>query len=226
MTQRRPVLGTILATFLAGSGLIAGGLKGRVTMLDKDGRRWDALTDCLAMLEPLGPRSKVEKRPLLKIRTSGKRFVPRVSWTTPGSEVAFPNQDHILHNVFSPCCANPFDTGHYEPGEMPRTTVSKPGLMKLYCNVHHSMYAFLWVVDTPWVQALDTRSGVDFREVPPGSYRLRLWHPEAGEKVWTVTLGEGTTIGEWTLSASQPALEPHKNKFGKDYPPAKDESSY
>ncbi|BDU68107.1 hypothetical protein GETHOR_02080 [Geothrix oryzae] len=206
--------------------ILAGELKGPVTILRKDGRRLEALADGLAMLEPLGPKPRLEKRPLTRIRTLGKRFVPRVSWTTPGSEVAFPNLDHILHNVFSPCCANPFDTGTYRPGDSPRITVQKPGLVKLYCNVHNGMNAFLWVVETPWVQPLDARAGLDFRELPPGPYRLRIWHPETGEKVWMVSIGEGTTRGGWTLSATLPALEPHKNKFGQDYPPAKDESSY
>lgn len=205
---------------------LAGELKGPVSILGKDGRRFKSLADGLAMLEPLGPRPPVEKRPPTRIRTVGKRFVPRVSWTTPGSEVAFPNQDHILHNVFSPCCANPFDTGPYQPGDSPRVIVQKPGLVKLYCNVHNGMNAFLWVVETPWVQALDARTGLEFRELPPGLYRLRIWHPETGEKTWTVSIGEGITRGDWTLNATLPALEPHKNKFGKDYPPAKDESSY
>jgi hypothetical protein len=214
-----------LTLFFVTAPALAGGLKGPVSIIGRDGLPFDALIDALAMLEPLGPRPPIDKRPLLRIRTAGKKFVPRVAWTTPGSEVAFPNQDHLLHNVFSPCCANPFDTGHYEPGDMPRVTIQKAGLVKLYCNVHHRMNAFLWVVETPWVQALDRRSGVDFREVPPGQYRLRLWHPETGDKVWTVTIGEGITRGDWTLQATLPVLEPHKNKFGQDYPPVKDENS-
>ncbi|HJW74017.1 MAG TPA: hypothetical protein VJ486_14420 [Geothrix sp.] len=212
--------------FLLGATLAAGGLKGPVSILDKDGRRRESLADCLAILDPTGPHRAADKRPLLRIKTAGKRFVPRVSWTTAGSEVAFPNQDHILHNVFSPCCANAFDTGHYEPGDIPRVAVLKPGLVKLYCNVHHSMFAFLWVVETPWVQSLDGRQGVEFHDVPPGRYRLRLWHPETGEKDWIIAIGEGTTTGSWVLSAIQPALEPHKNKFGKDYPPLKEDRVY
>jgi hypothetical protein len=208
------------------ASLAAGGLKGPVTLLDREGHPLESLADALAMLEPLGPKPKVAPRPPLRIRTLGKRFYPRVSWTTPGSEAAFPNQDHILHNVFSPCCANPFDTGHYLPGEAPRVTLQKPGLVKLYCNVHPGMNAFIWVVETPWVQPLEGRGGVDFRDLPPGPYRLRIWHPETGERAWTVSVGEGITRGEWSLNATLPALEPHKDKFGRDYPPAKDEGAY
>lgn len=224
-TGRGGARATVLALLVAGV-LVAGGLKGPVTLLDREGRPVEALTDTLAMLEPLGPRLPVAPRPPLRIRTLGKRFIPRVAWTTPGSEVAFPNQDHILHNVFSPCCANPFDTGHYLPGEAPRVTVQKPGLVKLYCNVHPGMNAFLWVVETPFVQALDGRGGLDFQGVPPGAYRLRIWHPETGEKTWTVSLGDGVTRGAWSLRATLPAVEPHKDKFGRDYPPAKDEGAY
>jgi hypothetical protein len=215
-----PVLGVFAAV-----PVLAGGLHGSVRLLEKDGRARENLKDCIAILEP-AQKGKAPPRPLLRIRTSGKRFVPRVAWTTPGSEVSFPNQDHILHNVFSVCCANSFDTGHYEPGDSPRVRVERPGLMKLYCNVHHKMNAFLWVIETPFAQVLDGKAGIDFSGVPPGTYLLKLWHPESGERNWPVTIGEGVTHGEWTLGASLPPFEPHKNKFGKDYPPAKDEGSY
>lgn len=206
--------------------LLAGGLQGPVKVVDKDGKARSSLKDAIAILEPLNRRVEAQKRPTLRIRTTGKRFVPRVAWTTPGSPVAFPNQDHILHNVFSVTPGDAFDTGHYEPGDAPRWTAAKPGLVKLYCNVHRKMNAFLWIVDTPWADVLDGQEGLSFKEVPPGRYKLRLWHPEVGEKDFEVTIGEGITTGSWTLQANLPDFEPHKNKFGKDYPPAKDEGNY
>ena len=205
----------------------AGGLQGPVKVLDKDGKPRETLKDTIAILEATGPQKPpLEKRPVLKVRTQGKRFVPRVSFTTPGSPVAFPNLDSLLHNVFSVTPGNAFDTGHYEPGEAPRHTVRAPGLVKLYCNVHHKMNAFLWVIDTPWAEVLDGKAGLTFEGLPPGPYRLKLWHPEVGERIFPVTIGEGVTQGAWTLQANLPPFEPHKNKFGKDYPPAKDEGSY
>lgn len=219
---------TFSAALLALSclSLTAGELQGTVQLLEKNGKPRRKLKDCIAILDPVGARMKVAPRPLLKIRTAYKQFTPRVAWTTPGSEVAFPNQDYILHNVFSLCCVNAFDTGHYEPGDSPVVKVKQPGLMKLYCNVHHSMNAFLWVVETPFAQVLDGREGVAFSDVPPGSYLLKLWHPETGERTFPVTIQNGVTRGAWTLSVNLPAFEPHKNKFGKDYPPGKDEDSY
>lgn len=215
------------ASLALSAPLLAGGLAGTVRIQEKDGRFREPVKDVIAILEPVtAPRPKVGTRPLLRVKTHGKKFVPRVAWTTPGSPVAFPNQDSIVHNVFSVCCANPFDTGQYEPGDSPRTVVTKPGLVKLYCNVHHKMNAFLWVLETPYAQVLDGRSALEFTDLPSGTYRLKLWHPETGERAFPVTIQDGVTRGEWTLGASLPAFEPHKNKFGKDYPPAKDEGSY
>jgi hypothetical protein len=207
--------------------LMAGGVQGSVQIREKDGRLRASLRDCVAILEPLEARVPVAN-PLapLTIRTVGKQFLPRVSIATPGTEVTFPNLDHILHNVFSVTPGNRFDTGQYRPGDAPRVRVANPGLVKLYCNVHHQMNAFLWVVTTPFAQVLDGRAGVAFDQVPAGTYRLRLWHPESGEKTWIVRVGTGITQGTWALEVSLPAVEPHKNKFGRDYAPPRDDRKY
>ena len=218
--------GALVLTLLA-APLTAGGVQGPVHLRDKGGRFRPSLQDVVAILEPMNaPLAAVKPQKPVFIRTVGKAFIPRVSLATPGTEVVFPNLDHILHNVFSVTPGNRFDTGQYRPGDNPRVKVTNPGLVKLYCNVHHQMNAFLLVVTTPFAQLLDGRTGLSFDAVPPGSYRLRLWHPEAGEKVWVLAVGDGVTQGSWELEASLPVLEPHKNKFGRDYAPPVDERNY
>jgi len=206
--------------------LRGGGVQGPVQLREKDGRIRPSLRDCVALLEPLEAGLPIAgPSKALVIRTVGKQFIPRVAIATPGTEVAFPNLDHILHNVFSVTQGNRFDTGQYKPGDAPRVKVATPGLVKLYCNVHHQMNAFLWVVTTPFAQILDGRSRVNFEGVPPGSYRLRLWHPEAGERTWTLRV-DGDIQGAWELQVTLPQIEPHKNKFGRDYPPLADDRNY
>ena len=214
-------------TMVVAAPLAAGSLQGPVRILDKDGRPRASLKDGVALLEPLGGAAlnPGPSRPLV-IRTVNKEFSPRVSLATPGTQATFPNMDAILHNVFSVTPGNRFDTGHYLPGDAPQVRLNGPGLVKLYCNVHHQMNAFVWVVDTPFAQLLEHRTELRFDQVPDGTYRLRLWHPEAGEKTWTIKVEGPVTRGAWTLEATLPALEPHKNKFGKDYPPQADETGY
>jgi hypothetical protein len=216
-----------LPLLLLAAPLSAGGVEGPVQVRERNGKVRPSLQDCVALLEPVditlplpGPSKAIA------IRTLGKQFLPRVAIATPGTEVSFPNLDQILHNVFSVTQGSRFDTGHYRPGDSPKVKVTNPGLVKLYCNVHHQMNAFLWVVATPFAQLLDGQTGVRFEHVPAGTYRLRLWHPECGDQTWTVKVGEGITLGKWDLNVSLPSVEPHKNKFGRDYSPSVDDRNY
>ena len=68
-----------------------------------------------------------------------------------GSTVTFPNHDPFNHNVFSLSEENPFDLGLYGRGEIALGRASsKPGLVRVYCNVHAQMSALILVRDTPW----------------------------------------------------------------------------
>lgn len=98
----------------------AGGVQGPVQLREKDGRPRASLKDCVALLEPLDSAQPVAgPSKAVVIRTVGKQFLPRVTIATPGTEVAFPNLDHILHNAFSVTQGNRFDTGQYRPGDSP-----------------------------------------------------------------------------------------------------------
>ena len=62
---------------------------------------------------------------------------------------------------------------------MPNTPVvfDKPGVAVLGCNIHDTMAAWVVVADTPWFarSAANGRARID--AVPPGNYKLQLWHP-------------------------------------------------
>jgi hypothetical protein len=96
---------------------------------------------------PVPPTALAEPGVLV---TRRKQFVPRVLAIPAGSSVRFPNEDTILHNVFSRSPDNGFDAGLYGAGNGFVQKFEHPGLVKVYCNVHHSMYAYILVLDTPF----------------------------------------------------------------------------
>ena len=55
-----------------------------------------------------------------EIRQRGENFVPRVVAVTVGSEVNFPNEDPIYHNVFSLSRVKTFVLGRYPRGKSDR----------------------------------------------------------------------------------------------------------
>lgn len=163
--------------------------------------------------KPVPPPAPAEP---VEMRMERKQFLPRALPVTVGTTVRFQNFDPILHNAFAPRGPHEFDVGLYGEGEGRAHTFEKPGLVRVYCNVHHDMVAHVLVLDSPWFARPDA-AGKFTLDVPAGTDgELYVWHERA--KLWRRKLvaGEGGPL-EITLDLSRPRVPPHMNKFGKPY---------
>ncbi|MFQ5530391.1 MAG: hypothetical protein ACE5FP_08590 [Gemmatimonadota bacterium] len=113
----------------------------------------------------------------------GLMFLPSVLAVQPGTTVAFLNNDFILHNVFSPGRAigvgDPFDLGTYSRGEMRYHTFPDQGAHTILCNVHPEMLAYVVSVPAEHSAVTDSDGRFSMGDVPSGSYRLHVWHPQS-----------------------------------------------
>ena len=130
------------------------------------------------------------------ISQRGKMFVPHVLVVPVGTKVAFRNDDPIFHNIFSLSKPNGFDTGLYKQGASYTETFRHPGAVQLLCNIHASMFGFVFVVDTPYYAEAEASGAFNIKGVPPGEYELQVWH-EAAAKPTTerLTVGAGGIRG-------------------------------
>ena len=124
------------------------------------------------------------------IRQRNKTFIPRVLAVPVGSKIDFRNEDEIFHNVFSLSRPNDFDTGLYRQGASYSQVFRKAGAVQILCNIHATMIAHVFVVDTPYYTQADAGGLFTIKNVPPGEYEMETWH-EASAKPWkqTVTVG-------------------------------------
>ena len=107
----------------------------------------------------------------------------------------------------------------------------REGVVRVFCNIHPTMSAVIVVLKSPYF-AVSTKTG-DFTiaNVPPGNYRLRVFHERATQQTLdalTRSVEVGQTNSELSIiavSESGYLLLPHKNKYGKDYP-ASDSGTY
>jgi plastocyanin len=108
-----------------------------------------------------------------------KTFLPHVLAITVGTKVDFKNEDDVFHNVFSLSLPNDFDTGLYRQGGSYLQTFRKPGLVQIMCNIHASMIAYIYVVDSPYYTQADESGAFTVKNVPPGQYDIEAWNEQS-----------------------------------------------
>jgi plastocyanin len=154
--------------------------------------------------------------------SEGKRFLPHVVAVPVGESVDFPNVDRIFHNAFSVSPGNQFDLGLYRKGASKSRTFTTPGVVHVYCNIHQDMAGYVLVLPSNGARAVVTGAdgGFRFTDVRPGRQQMKVWHPMTGEIDVAIDLQAGATR-QWDveLDATRFRTAPHKNKYGKDYPP-------
>lgn len=136
-----------------------------------------------------------------------EQFLPHVVAVTAGSTVAFPNDDPFFHNVFSLSRGASFNLGRYPSGTSRSRVFARPGIVKVFCEIHSHMSAVVRVFEHGWfaVPADDGTYAID--EVPPGEQTLVAWHERIGERRERVTIRPGASA---SMHFTLPVLEPGK----------------
>jgi plastocyanin len=194
-------------------------LRGSVRLLAKGGKgpaRGADVRQAVVYWEPAGGAAARPSEAPLLMKTRQKQFSPRMLVVPRGSRVRFPNEDPILHNVFSASPGNAFDLGLYGKGTGKEQRFGEAGVVRVFCNVHHDMVAYVLVVDTPHVTSPGKDGSFVLSGLPKGPGRLTVWHEQADP--WTADLqlpqGKPVSVG---VEVVRPRVPPHLNKTGQSY---------
>ncbi len=134
------------------------------------------------------------------------RFEPHVAVATVGDTIVATNGDPTLH------------TTHYygvlrgnislpASGMMVSRVTRFAGTISVLCDVHGWMKSFIRVDEHPFHAVTDAQGRFHISEIPPGSYRLELWHEKLGTRQVPVDIEPGRISRieiEYTLAREEP----------------------
>lgn len=123
-------------------------------------------------------------------------FVPHVLAVTVGTTVEFPNSDRVYHNVFSLSKAKRFDLGRYPRGASRAVRFNRPGMVRVFCEIHSHMSAFILVFAHRFFDTTDEEGRYRIEGVPPGTYTLTVWNEGEVRETRTVRVSEGSDGGD------------------------------
>jgi plastocyanin len=118
-------------------------------------------------------------------------FVPYVLAITVGTTVDFPNSDKTYHNVFSYSKPRRFDLGRYARGESKSVRFDEPGVVRVFCEIHSHMSAYILVFAHHYFATTDGEGRYHIEGVPPGNYNVVAWNDGAARETRAVHVPEG-----------------------------------
>ena len=161
----------LLAVFLPRETALAGVIKGKVQCKGMKNNG-----DAVVYLESVPGQFPAPKQPL-EMDQLKRTFVPHVVPVMVGTTVNFLNSDPVLHNVFTPSKAgNRFNLGSYPKGQTKAQTFDKVGEIRILCNVHPEMEAWVVVLSNPYFAKTAADGTYSIADVPAGKYTLKVWH--------------------------------------------------
>lgn len=142
----------------------------------RQGLRYAVIT-----LEGITKGKAVERETVHELDNVKCRFSPHVQAASVGQFVVLKNSDPILHTVHA-FFANEqpqFNVGLY-PGRVSRKPLIAAGVVKIRCEVHPWMSAFIVVTEHPYHAISDVYGEYELSDAPPGVYQLKVWHESLG----------------------------------------------
>jgi plastocyanin len=131
-------------------------------------------------LDP-APQAAFDQRGELraKLDQRNEAFVPHVLAIVAGTTVDFPNNDQTYHNVFSLSSARTFDLGRYAAGRSKAIRFDRPGIVRVFCDIHSHMSAFILVFAHRHFAVTDDEGRYRLDAVPPGTHNVVAWNETA-----------------------------------------------
>ena len=158
------------------------------------------LPDGVVFLESREAKQLAKPMAGAEIAQVARQFTPRVLIVPAGTAVTFPNRDTVRHHVYSFSPNKKFELKLYIGTANSPVVFDQPGIAVLGCNIHDNMTAWVVVVETPFFAHSDTNGAAAMRDVPAGTYRMRVWHP--GLVVGAPAAEQAITVGSADVSLS------------------------
>lgn len=187
-------LGTVL---LAGaSGAAVPGSLG-VSVLDRDGNPVGEVAVYAMRISDTAEKASAQRQRAAMVQKD-QAFSPHVLIVPAGTEVSFPNEDDVLHHVYSFSAAKQFDITVDSGAAPDAIRFDTPGVVTLGCNIHDNMLAYIVVVDTEHFAKTDSAGMARLENLAPGRYEIGIWTPRLAAKNLpdpiTVDVGQGATL--------------------------------
>ncbi len=172
---------------------VCGGIRDQAAVAVGSGK---AVQDAVVYLKDVekGKAWPVAEPPRIPVLDQVKcRFVPHVQ-VIPAGSLEIVNSDPVLHNThgfYGKRTA--FNLALPNLGQKIPTELTRPGFVRVECDAHGWMLAWVYVADNPYYAVTAEDGMFTIAGIPPGEYTLVAWQEYTGAVELPVTIKAGET---------------------------------
>jgi plastocyanin len=208
----------IIAQLITEDSTQAASISGKVKLFSKSADVWKSSANhknAVIFVNGVGLSSQ-QNLPDIKVKLVNGQFSHRVLPVQVGQTIIFENTDDIYHNVWSLSKAKNFDLGSFKKPISKKMTFDKPGLVKVFCNIHPEMIMTILVLKNSYFSLSNSKGDFVIPKIPRGKYTLKAWAEGSKPVTKEVDLSKKSKMS-LKLKLKQTLLSTHLDKHNKPY---------
>jgi plastocyanin len=129
------------------------------------------------------------------IDQNGCWFKPRVLGIQTGQQLRVTNSDPVTHNIHPMAQINREWNHSQGSGDAPleRKFLKPEVMIRVKCNIHSWMHAFIGVVDNPYFAVSKEDGSFQIEDLPEGTYTIGIWQESLGTQEMQVRVAPHKT---------------------------------
>ncbi len=120
-------------------------------------------------------------------------YLPHVLAVPKDSELNILNSDPINHNIHTYSFDNDPINIMFLPGLDYSQEMEESEIVKVSCDLHSWMEAYIVVTPSAYFVVTQGDGAFEMKDVPPGKYKLKIWHESLGEESQKIEIGKNVT---------------------------------
>jgi hypothetical protein len=122
---------------------------------------------------------------------------PHVSVGSIGRDIRLTNIDPMPYNIrffMGESLKHLYELTKEKPVDEKAIRYDEAGVFSIESDSHPWIKGYLYSLSHPYIAVTDSEGNFEITKVPPGTYKLRVWHEALGEKSEDLTLPPGGSV--------------------------------
>ncbi|HHJ36708.1 MAG TPA: hypothetical protein ENJ87_13180 [Gammaproteobacteria bacterium] len=154
------------------------------------------LKNAAIAIENIDAGKAYDKKAIVPFANKGCMFGPHVSTAVKGQKLGIVSKDPVLHNTHLYSGGKKLKTMYNialpKQDKVIKKRLKKNGVVTVKCDAHEWMLGYVYVGTNPYVTVSAEDGSFTLTDVPPGNYKVTIWHEKLGKVSKDVTVAAGT----------------------------------